>query len=591
MDTAAFFVILGRLVLVLLSLSGLGIVLYKKTNLHGSCIPVLELSLIVLILYGFGLCNMLEPAVYGIWILGVLCLIYALIRRWITMTMLRKQPIWLIFFVLLIFYTAYYLKDNELYHYDNFTHWGLIVKTMLLHNVFPDAATDYFTHLSYPPASALNAYFFCRLIGTKEAVMVLGQNIYILSAVLPVFALFQKQKNLFLHAVLILVILFLLPLSVPYTDLLVDTLLPMLALALTCIILYTRKNGAQMYIAFAILSSCILLVKNSGIFYILVNGGLMIWVILHERNANWKKEGGYLLGSLFLTVFVYFLWKAHLSVAFTEEMLAAGRHSMSMNGFSSMLEEKTIGDIAYIFLNFWGEFFNLQNLEPQLYFSMNLVFLFLYYYMKKAKNIELRVLKKTLLIGNGIYLVYQFSLIAMYIFSMPMEESLTFAGYGRYSASCLVLLFALLWLALLYEFDRDVLQLPTFTKGVLLCIVIIFGYASGSYQLMFSHSEASPVKLTYDHLANDYAYDPAGSFLIYAPASANDSYYSYNLSVYSFLSKNITMVSSCTQEAMNELASYDYLVVVEDTPEIEEFLIHQDLQDSQVIGVYELDQD
>ena len=49
-------------------------------------------------------------------------------------------------------------------HYDNFSHWALIVKSMSLTNSFPSFKTDVIMFTSYPPGSAVFIYYFINII-------------------------------------------------------------------------------------------------------------------------------------------------------------------------------------------------------------------------------------------------------------------------------------------------------------------------------------------------------------------------------------------------------------------------------------------
>ena len=64
----------------------------------------------------------------------------------------------------------------KLTHYDNFSHWALIVKYLLLVEELPGAESTMIPFRDYPPGVSLIIYYICRYAGHSQGMMLLAQN-------------------------------------------------------------------------------------------------------------------------------------------------------------------------------------------------------------------------------------------------------------------------------------------------------------------------------------------------------------------------------------------------------------------------------
>ena len=77
----------------------------------------------------------------------------------------------------------------KLLHYDNFSHWALIVKYLLCADRLPGADTALIPFRDYPPGSSLFIYYVCRFAGHSQGIMILAQNSMIFACFYAVFGL------------------------------------------------------------------------------------------------------------------------------------------------------------------------------------------------------------------------------------------------------------------------------------------------------------------------------------------------------------------------------------------------------------------
>ena len=74
------------------------------------------------------------------------------------------------------------LYQSPLVHYDNFSHWALIVKFLNFTGHLPGATDTIISFSSYPPATALFINQFVSLVGFSDGTMLVAQFILIWAA-------------------------------------------------------------------------------------------------------------------------------------------------------------------------------------------------------------------------------------------------------------------------------------------------------------------------------------------------------------------------------------------------------------------------
>lgn len=257
------------LLLLLFIFSNLGMfeLLRRKTSINKyffpSCIIAIETS----ILFFAGILNILKEASYTLWIFGIFYLFYMIycdkgihfIKEYFT-------PGY-IFCVITLFCMLIFVHGKVFSLYDNFSHWALVVKSMLHTDRFPNFMDKTIMFQEYPLGSAIYIYYFSKMINNAEEFQMLAQIYMILAAIMPLFIFIKK--NIFPSIISIVAItnLFFVY-NISITNLLVDTLLPLVSLAgLLFVYLYSKNNCDKfMPILFAAYLIQMVQIKNSGIF-------------------------------------------------------------------------------------------------------------------------------------------------------------------------------------------------------------------------------------------------------------------------------------------------------------------------------------
>lgn len=78
-------------------------------------------------------------------------------------------------------------------HYDNFSHWALVVKKIIETNRFPNGFDEIITFKEYPLGSAIFIYFFTKFTNTNESTQMLAQAYMMLVCIMPLFSNTKKQ--------------------------------------------------------------------------------------------------------------------------------------------------------------------------------------------------------------------------------------------------------------------------------------------------------------------------------------------------------------------------------------------------------------
>ena len=175
-------------------------------------------------------------------------------------------------------------------HYDNFSHWAVVVKYMLVTDRIPDAASAIIDFKSYPLGSSSFLYYVWRIVGNGEGVMLVAQAMLLFASFYAVFGAIRDQKRFLLAALLGLgcSAMAYFNISIRINNLLVDFLLPALALAVIGVLLVERKKFFTACLAVLPVLGLLTIVKNTGIFFALL--GICVLALSLRSGAKRGRE-------------------------------------------------------------------------------------------------------------------------------------------------------------------------------------------------------------------------------------------------------------------------------------------------------------
>lgn len=326
-----------RAVFLIISLMGISFFVYDKLRINPTFVPLTALSAIVCFIYISGLLNILRLCVYLLFAFSVICFAIYLLK--ISKKELDISVFWcpgVIFFALLTVYFFILLNGLSLTQYDNFSHWGLIVKEMFYYNSFPDDRTIVIFR-NYPPGTASLIYYICKILGYNEGNMLIAQSLIIPACLATLFckAKFKNMPYLIsLTAVCIASICIM-----GYGDstlnmhnLMVDAVLAFVAAASIIIAYYYKNNIKKLFFSNLIVLSSLCLIKDSGKIFLII---ICLFIFMETTNylRNITKEK--ILYSFILLIVPIFLsstlWKAYNEKAYQTYEFSSNKFVFSLD--------------------------------------------------------------------------------------------------------------------------------------------------------------------------------------------------------------------------------------------------------------------
>lgn len=595
-------------------LSTMGYTLYlQKRNIVVEFIPIIIFGAAIPILFMGGILNILKVTMLGLLGLGLLLLFLHLRKNKAVKSELKEllSPgiIFFLFFCMLFIFNT---RSNVFLHYDNFSHWALIVKSLGLSGELPNFNSHVILFTSYPPGSALFVYFFAKVVGFTEANAILGQIVLILACITTLFAWTRKfqdnnlapsknKKKQVAILVSILVLSFYLFNGPTFMkDLLVDNLLLLFSVATMNIIFYYFDNLKKALILSLPLMISMLLIKNSGVIFVGLNSLFLLastWMSAKEnRTAITKKSTGLFAMTLLLPWILFYLWLAHVKYVYPAG--GSGKHDMSLAYYKKVVSEKSFSDIIQITKAFLLRMFDLRHFA--MFYELlgfSLVTLIIALYIKKNAHVSIAKLKFTLLGANIIFLGYMGILWLMYLLSMPLGEALTLASFDRYVGAIFNFLVVIIVVQLILTLAQ-VKQVRIVTYSCLALTLIflsVIAFKHQDYQKIFSKQEYPygkrwKIDQTMLPVENTLlSEDPTHDYVFYMPSSKNDSGYSHYYMQYKLFSERIKIIQDFKTDSktLDALQNSDYLVVVDQDETITKYIENNHLA-HEGKGVYRL---
>lgn len=406
-----------------------GVIRYLKVETEMSLFAAA--ALVICVLFAAGVVHFLWPVtllLYGFGALEFLLLLFELLRDREGRRRYRTAGL---IFAVGAFAAAFAVTYGKmLVHCDNFTHWAVIAKSMIGRRALPDSSTAV-SFRAYPPATAIWIYFVSKITGFSESNMMWAQRVLEICACTTLFGLLRLNGNKVYRRIMFL---FLTGISVfawgligyEFYSLLVDVTVPLLAGAVTMLLLRQQESGQKEALWVAVPGLIVLcLTKNSGfIFWIFV---VILWAVN-------RKKVDRLMGAMIVAPFLFFgIWLLYVKAAYPAEANATmTNHAMTVENWMRVLSGKSWGDIGQIVRNYAGRTFSVRNSTTLIFAGFNLAALIWHRWMKKSDFV------KSVLMGDLFLALYLIALLAMYIFSMEGTDAIELASYDRYYASVLI---------------------------------------------------------------------------------------------------------------------------------------------------------
>ncbi|UOQ45323.1 hypothetical protein MUN89_05075 [Halobacillus salinarum] len=558
--------------LMLISFTGYGIYLKSKFNLVPAAIPIVLFSSIVVVLFISGLVQLILPAVYLIFAVGLLLFVYGLFL------MARDKRLFInlltpstVFFIAGTAFFAFLLRDAIFIQYDIFSHWGLIVKEMVEENSLPDRSTV-ITFRNYPPGTAIFVYYVVTLVGYSESAALIGQGVLI-AGLLSTFFIFSSWKKPFAVIASFFVALFLLLVDGDNVySLLVDLILGYIPAAALLVAYYYRDRFEKMTVLLMPILSFVILTKDSGkIFYafcLIWLIGLMINYVKNHRLKGRAKGKAFLCGFvnlLAIPIAMNFLFMAYTLFAY-DASYGSNRHAVTAGRFSL---DRFTSDFGRTMVSKLGHAIADSTLVHLMVISSVIAVAAIFIIRALDKRWP-KTLSWSVIFVNLFQALYGALLYLLYLFLMPENEAINLAGFTRYEASAAIFCMGTLLVFIIREItrlERYWLLKVVMAASIGLLLLPIKGEADALlHQKMSKGSLRLEALDMYHKLEKAENISGQDEVTLIQDLGHRDSFYLDHVMTYERLNFNTYTFTYCDSEKLKQrlnkdLKKSDYLVV------------------------------
>lgn len=511
------------------------------------------------VLFLAGIVNLLVEITWVIWLIGLVLAGQSIKKK---ESPINVMSLGVFFFLGLSVFLLFLLHRSEFTHYDNFSHWALAAQIVTQQGRFPNYSDSLIIFTSYPLGSAGFIFYITEALGSPaEWVQMYAQAVLICGMLVSLFAFAHNPVQVFVTAICSL---FLICGNIPLTDLLVDSLLPIVALSAMATCIYYGKALRQMFWLAIPYTIFLVSIKNSGILFVAIFY-IFLWVTLRRESVSHKLW----LQLLCVPVLTIILWQKHVKAMFEQGLMA--KHSMSLVYLSSIFREKSLSTIRDISVLMAKNMFVVSN--PALYL---LLFGFLLWVLwKYITKTSCRDRRNTFLLAVLSYILYQIGTWGMYLFSMPSAEALTLAGYSRYHQTIVMFIAGLILIESLQELDTP----PVSSAGnlaemgtLLAALVLSFYMISPDLSYLNKQQLKDTERYKFDQLIAQYDLPKGASYLILTSDDRNDYGYLFFLGRYLLSTSSMSILPESKLDTIDLLAS-DYIIAFEETEKTKAFLL------------------
>jgi hypothetical protein len=420
-------------------------------------------------------------------------------------------------------------------------------------------------------------------MGHTQSIMLLAQGLLIFSCFYAMFGIVSEKKRFLLYAFLGfgLSTLSFFNLTIRITNLLVDFLLPIYALAIIAAVYQYRHDIIRACIIILPLAGMLTIIKSTGIIFAAIGLIFLVYMWLaHKQRFNWK-VGLAVLGTIAGSLLPYFSWSWRMATVFH------GVNNKFEGASAALKAGKTAEqkwEILVLFLKSSVDITTRPVLGLVIFqIAAIAASIVAYVVLKKKWN-----LWKALIALDVVVVLYYAGILALYLFSMPLDEAIRLAGFERYASSIVVLFAGGLVLCAAVDIERtfhyrigevpdyqafkSVQSKRRYQQGIIACTALAATTLLSEYNGMISITKTYDKTLPYEvHAVTGDRWYTGGKedmsrYLFYGSDRDQQvtSYYMQYVGRYFLYAPNVDGIVLFYEDNMdNLLSNYDYLVVVE----------------------------
>lgn len=364
--------------LLLFSLYGYSSFFKNKLKFDEKISWIVSSSFVTLVLYVSAYINQLVVTGIGLFIIGLIfasIYVYPRIktRQIFELIEINEIVLWMLFFTILFGVTLF---QSQLVHYDNYSHWALIVKYLFTEGSLPTAQDTIISFSSYPMGSSLFIYYVVLIVGFQENVMLLGQFLLIVFSVYAMFSILHDIKSrLSMSIMFVFISIFnYFNIAIRMNNLLVDFLLPIITLAGLAGIFRMQKNLMGVSLYTFLIAGMLSIIKNSAAFFVAV---LVIYYFSRLFVLWREKKNGKGISLLFIGILTavasyapYLIWSKYVQRTFTES-----KHEVNLSAYQQIFNDKDTTILNQITELFFNTILDFRTISTQGILLVNLIML------------------------------------------------------------------------------------------------------------------------------------------------------------------------------------------------------------------------
>lgn len=426
-------------------------VAFKKT-IAETLLPSFIIKILFLYISGlFG------SFILGFWIIVVKNIIYLIYNAYQTFknkaNIKKIISIGNIIFTLAFVYFIWITHNRMISIWDEFTHWGLVVKNMFYLDNLAIGGNSSVVATHYLSGTSIFQYFLLKIYGTfNEGLMYFGQDLLLISIILPIFKDYELKSLKSINVYLLIFVSIFLPALCYwnlYTSIYVDC---MLGFAFASLIYnyYTVEDGLFKKILMCLNFMFVIFVKDFGIALALLGFAIILIDQLFIRNkfqfkikSIWNSIK-YPLLYFAVALIIKITWSTYVGC----QIESAARDTGLLETVLNLLNYyRSDGWQGTVIVNFIKELFagNIIYFFTRIsYIGVIVLFIFISYFIYKKDKLENEETKKSYkwltfaLVGGAA--CYAFALLCCYIGIFGEYEALRLASFNRYLGSYVVAL-------------------------------------------------------------------------------------------------------------------------------------------------------
>ena len=331
--------------------------------------------------------------------------------------------------------------------------------------------------------------------------------------------------------------------------------MPVAGVALFCIIAEDQRNIKQLIYEIMPILIFLVNVKNSGLFFVIVD---LIYFFFKNKMVLLKQSKllkTFFVCDILIPLMSFIVWQKHVSLVFN--LGALSKHAVSVENYMRIFTGKTMEDILNISTSLFQRAFSWDTKAFQILLIISIGLLAIYLVSIAYKNTEKNILLILLTIW-GIWSIYLFLLLGMYIFSMPLGEAVKLAAFDRYMNTISIFILGITAIFILKFFTKRNIIVSFF-------VILIFGLplthvTNDLSQLYIKQEYQLSDRYRFHSIIEQNGIKQGKSYCIYQ--SKHDAGYLYYLARYELWSNDVKVLyGEDVKDSRNEIGNYDYFIV------------------------------